>query len=579
MATSILPPRAAIYARKSTDDSDRDAENKSVTRQVEHARAFAKKHGWTVDDEHVYVDDNVSGAEYTTRRGLARLMAVLPKRGKPPFEVLVMSESSRLGRDMTRNAAFMVSILESAVRIFYYLTGEEEKADTPEQKVMLTLRSYASEVERLKARQRSRDALQRKAQSGFNCGGRIFGYRNVPVESAPGVRSHTDFAIDASEAETVRRIFRAYAGGHGHVSIAKALNGAPAYGHIAKQYFNGQRPAPPRKGTGSWAPSSVRQMLYNQRYAGTFGWGLRRKVYRNGNKAQLKHAAPQLQVQRPELRIIDEKLWAAVQGRLQAVRKTYVRDTNGQLWGRPGTGVESRYLLSGLSECGCCAHNVVMLGGRTGHGTPRRRSYYYGCAYAATRGPTVCTNTLKAPLEAADALVLDTIRARVLTPKAVDFTVDSALRLLAERQRAHTDEPARLAAASKKEQGKLTNYVRAVGEGTAPPSVMAEIRKLEASITAKEYELATLTLEQPNDLDIARTKRAFRARLDQFNDLLLSNTTLARQALRKLLAGRIRFLPTASGYHLSWQLTLGPLLETGYIASANPTGFEPVSGT
>jgi DNA invertase Pin-like site-specific DNA recombinase len=39
---------AAIYARKSTDQNIAD-EEKSVTRQVERARAFAERKGWTVD--------------------------------------------------------------------------------------------------------------------------------------------------------------------------------------------------------------------------------------------------------------------------------------------------------------------------------------------------------------------------------------------------------------------------------------------------------------------------------------------------------------------------------------------------
>ena len=41
---------AAIYSRKSTDQNVSD-EEKSVTRQVEHARAFAKKKGWTVEED------------------------------------------------------------------------------------------------------------------------------------------------------------------------------------------------------------------------------------------------------------------------------------------------------------------------------------------------------------------------------------------------------------------------------------------------------------------------------------------------------------------------------------------------
>ena len=50
------------------------------------------------------------------------------KRGAPPFDMLIMSEASRLGRDMTRNAAYVVSIIEAGVRIWYYLTDEEERA-------------------------------------------------------------------------------------------------------------------------------------------------------------------------------------------------------------------------------------------------------------------------------------------------------------------------------------------------------------------------------------------------------------------------------------------------------------------
>ena len=40
---------AAIYARKSTDQTGADDEQKSVARQIEHARAYAARKGWTVD--------------------------------------------------------------------------------------------------------------------------------------------------------------------------------------------------------------------------------------------------------------------------------------------------------------------------------------------------------------------------------------------------------------------------------------------------------------------------------------------------------------------------------------------------
>jgi DNA invertase Pin-like site-specific DNA recombinase len=59
---------AAICARKSTEQNGGADEAKSVTRQIEHARAFATKKGWTVSDEHVYSDDGISGAGFGDAR-------------------------------------------------------------------------------------------------------------------------------------------------------------------------------------------------------------------------------------------------------------------------------------------------------------------------------------------------------------------------------------------------------------------------------------------------------------------------------------------------------------------------------
>jgi len=69
--------RAAIYARKSTDDNDRNADNKSVTRQVERARQFIAERGWRVNEAHIYVGDGISGAEFKKRPGLLRMLGHL----------------------------------------------------------------------------------------------------------------------------------------------------------------------------------------------------------------------------------------------------------------------------------------------------------------------------------------------------------------------------------------------------------------------------------------------------------------------------------------------------------------------
>jgi DNA invertase Pin-like site-specific DNA recombinase len=55
---------AAIYARKSTEQNGVGDEEKSVTRQIANAKAYATRKGWMVDEDHVYVDDGISGAEF-----------------------------------------------------------------------------------------------------------------------------------------------------------------------------------------------------------------------------------------------------------------------------------------------------------------------------------------------------------------------------------------------------------------------------------------------------------------------------------------------------------------------------------
>lgn len=80
---------AAIYARKSTDDSGKSDDARSTTRQIDRAREFAAKRGWTVDDRFIFVDEAVSGAEWTNRHDFNRLLAALAP--KPEFGVLVVS--------------------------------------------------------------------------------------------------------------------------------------------------------------------------------------------------------------------------------------------------------------------------------------------------------------------------------------------------------------------------------------------------------------------------------------------------------------------------------------------------------
>jgi DNA invertase Pin-like site-specific DNA recombinase len=170
---------AAIYARKSTEQNGVGDEGKSVTRQIEHAKAYAAKKGWTPAEDHVYVDDGVSGAEFVKRPGFLRLINAL--KPKPSFQVLIMSEESRLGREQIETAYALKQIITAGVRIFYYLEDRERVLESAMDKLLLSVTAFADEMEREKARQRTHDALVRKARAGYVAGGSVYGYDNVEV--------------------------------------------------------------------------------------------------------------------------------------------------------------------------------------------------------------------------------------------------------------------------------------------------------------------------------------------------------------------------------------------------------------
>src|SRR5262245_59832063 len=82
-----------------------------------------------------------------------------------------------------------------------------------------SLATFADELEREKARQRTYDAMIRKARAGHVTGGRVFGYDNVPSDTGGKVR-----VINEAEAAIVREIFDRCIRGQGRRAIALALN-------------------------------------------------------------------------------------------------------------------------------------------------------------------------------------------------------------------------------------------------------------------------------------------------------------------------------------------------------------------
>ena len=207
---------AAIYARKSTDQSGVADAEKSVARQVEHAREFAASQGWCVDDRCVFEDDGISGAEFANRPGFLRLLNAL--KPKAPFQALIISELSRLGREQLETGYALKQLAQAGVRVFSFFERREIPLDSPTNRFLVSAVSFAAEMEREQARQRAVDVSFGKARAGHVTGGKVFGYENVRVDG------HVERRINDAEAAVVRHIYDLAAEGHGSRHIAHVLN-------------------------------------------------------------------------------------------------------------------------------------------------------------------------------------------------------------------------------------------------------------------------------------------------------------------------------------------------------------------
>jgi hypothetical protein len=154
-------------------------------------------------------------------------------------------------------------------------------------------------------------------------------------------------------------------------------------------------PPPPRAGTGSWAPTAVREIIRRPLYAGRLVWNRSQKITRRGTKAQrVRPEAEWLHRAAPELAIVPGDLWQLVERRRERAASSFPGVTrDGRRLSRPsGADLVSPYLLSGLAQCAACGGSLVAITRPHGTGAERRRVLMYGCVYHQKRGAIVCKN-------------------------------------------------------------------------------------------------------------------------------------------------------------------------------------------
>jgi len=483
---------AAIYARKSTEQ-DKDADSKSVARQIELAKAFAAERGWIVPDDLVFSDDAVSGAEWNGRHGWTAMKAAagVGQRGAiSKFQFLIVANQSRIGRDAARVPYEVAQIEECDVTIYSYQTKRAVSLADTASEIETLITGIADKMQRAKAATDSFEALTRRAQAGQIAGGRIYGYDNVrPNAKAPARR-----VVNADQAAVIRRVYSLVADGWGYGRIAEALNKDGIRGpRVLSDEARAARAASGKNTWERWALSGVRELLRADRarlYSeGVYTWGRTKRSRKKGDNVRLQRAdgdANVITTQNDDWKIVAADLAARALARIAVYNASVLRN-KGKLVSRPER--RGAYLLSGLLRCECGA---VMVAGVRGKSARR----VYACsAYREKKG--TCTN--------AGAVRLDLLHEAVILAMKHTFSPAVFEEYLRERA-ADTDKVARAAAQRTriteveipelaKSISRLTRRLAAVDDDGVAAEIQGELKALVSERKAAEARLLALELE------------------------------------------------------------------------------------
>jgi site-specific DNA recombinase len=247
-------------------------------------------------------------------------------------------------------------------------------------------------------------------------------------------------------------------------------------------------------------------ILNNELYIGRLVWNRLRymKDPATGRRRSRLNGSEHLVVEEvPDLRIVDQELWAAVKARQNTIRESEcVRKTRAtRFWEHR----RSQHLLTGLVYCGSCGSRLASFGRDD-------------LACSAARGRGTCANrqgVRRAPLE---KLILDGLRQRLLAPELIEEFV-AAYHDEVNRARRH----ATAARAGKERElaevkRRLEKLIEALIEGYRASGLRQRLDELEARRAALEQELEA---DPPSPVRLHRNlAQVYRSRVERLQEAL-----------------------------------------------------------
>jgi site-specific DNA recombinase len=543
-------PTLRVYLRRSK--ADEGHQQFSLDVQREGCRRFAvddlPRRDLTVSwpNRVEYVDDDRAGDDFLGRTELRRL-----RNDVQPGDVVLCRDQSRLGRDAIEvTLAIRELVRDRGARLLYYTTGQEVPFANAIDAATTFIGGVGHQMELEAIRSRTKEALRARVRAGRIAGGRCFGYALKRDADGSG-RAFTTAIVDEAEAAVVRQIFAWYIEGLGLKRIAMRLNEGGVRSPVAG-----------RRGTNSWSPSCVREILRRERYRGVYRHGRIHRVRRGGRRLTI--AAPPEQIitrEIPEWRIIEDSIWFAAQA-LTTDRRREVR----------APGPAAKYPLSGIAKCSTCGGAIGVT--RTTRGTDRRVPAYT-CTFHHTRGKAVCPVTLHQPMDIVHEALTDYLRNTVLVPSVVDVVLDSIrteVETLVSSSARDTAVLETELAEVRAEQKRLARAVATAGDDI--PELAAELRLRHERIRRLEADIASARRTPATVADLlARAEESAHQKLADLRKALEGDLPTLRGAFRGLFPEGLAFRPAEGTTRRVWAISGMAHLDSLKLVS-DPSGIR-----
>jgi site-specific DNA recombinase len=462
--------KVAIYARYSSENQ-RDA---SIADQFRICHEFAQRQGWHVAAE--YSDHAVSGATIMRPGFQAMMREALQKK----VDIVMAEALDRFSRDQEDTAGLFKRLTFAGVNIVTLAEGDITH-------LHIGLKGTMNALFLKELAEKTRRGLRGRIELGKAGGGVSFGYRIVGrLEN--GVVTTGEREIVPEEAAIVRRIFNDYRAGASPKQIAKALNAEGVRGPRGALWSPSTIHGNPERGIG---------ILHNGLYVGRLVWNRQRflKDPDTGKRvARTNPSSEWITKDVPELRIIDDEVWQAVQTRYASVQRKWKTAEDGRRFNqfrRP------KYLFSGLTKCGECGAGFIVYSREQ-----------LGCFGSRDRG--TCTNKLTISRVEVEARVLGALQDKLMRK---DFFEEFCREFAREMNRLRMEQRAGLSSAKRdldRVKRDIKKVIDAIKAGYSGPELKAEMDDLQIR---KNALLAQLTaadepppLLHPSMADLYRSK-------------------------------------------------------------------------